>query len=138
MIRGLGFLGLLVTIAIVAVVGVIAYQAGWSEGFAQHAPQAGSTAAPAGYYPYYYGGPHLFGFRWIFGLLFFFFIVWLFAPLAVGFGPGGHPGRGHGRRRPPHPRPPVRRGADRPQRGVGQARRPRARRGRLSDEALQP
>ena len=27
--RGLGFLGLLVTIVIIAVVGVIAYQAGW-------------------------------------------------------------------------------------------------------------
>ena len=44
--RGLGFLGLLVTIVIIAVVGVIAYQAGWSDGFAQHLPQAGTTAAP--------------------------------------------------------------------------------------------
>src|SRR2546423_10597316 len=93
--RGLGFLGLLVTIAIVAVVGVIAYQAGWSEGFAQHAPQAGSTAAPAGYYPYYYGGPPFFGFGWIFRPLFFFFIVLLFAPLGVGLGRGGHPGVGY-------------------------------------------
>src|SRR5256714_6951215 len=101
--RGLGFLGLLVTIAIVAVVGVIAYQAGWSEGFAQNAPQAGSTAAPAGYYPYYYGGPHFFGFGWIFGLLFFLFIVWLFfrfafwgARMGRGWGPGGWKGHGGG------------------------------------------
>ena len=95
--RGLGFLGLLVTIVIIAVVGVIAYQAGWSDGFAQHLPQAGTTAAPAaGYYPYYYGGPHFFGFGWIFGLLFFFFIFWLFARLAFGFGRWGHRGWGYG------------------------------------------
>jgi len=95
--RGLGFLGLLVTIVIIAVVGVIAYQAGWSDGFAQHLPQAGTTAAPAaGYYPYYYGGPHFFGFGWIFGLLFFFFIFWLFARLAFGFGRWGRRGWGPG------------------------------------------
>ena len=64
--RGLGLLGLLVTIAVVAVVGVIAYNVGWSDGLAQHLPEAGSTAPPAGYYPYYYGGPHFFGFGWIF------------------------------------------------------------------------
>lgn len=80
--RGLGLLGLLVTIVIVAVVGVIAYQAGWSDGFAQHLPEAGATAAPAGYYPYYYGGPHFFGFGWIFGLLFFLFFIWLLFRIA--------------------------------------------------------
>ena len=79
--RGLGLLGLLVTVVIVAVVGVIAYQAGWSDGFAQHAPEAG-TVAPAGY-PYYYG-PHFFGFGWIFGLLFFLFILWVIFRL-IGF-----------------------------------------------------
>jgi hypothetical protein len=94
--RGLGFLGLLVTIAVVAVVGVIAYQAGWSDGFAQHLPEAGATAAPAANYPYYYGGPHFFGFGWIFGLLFFFFIFWLFARLAFGFGRWGRRGWGYG------------------------------------------
>ncbi|HEV2218864.1 MAG TPA: hypothetical protein VGV88_15020 [Candidatus Dormibacteraeota bacterium] len=83
--RGLGFLGLLVTIVIVAVVGVIAYQAGWSDGFAQHLPAASDgTAAPAPYYPYYYGGPHFFGFGWIFGLLFFLFFIWLLFRI-VGF-----------------------------------------------------
>ena len=95
--RGLGFLGLLVTIVIVAVVGVIAYQAGWSDGFGQHVQQAGTAATPApGYYPYYSGGPHFFGFGWIFGLLFFFFIVWLFARLAFGFGRWGGRGWGYG------------------------------------------
>src|SRR5258706_4331539 len=96
--RGLGFLGLLVTIAIVAVVGVIAYQAGWSDGFAQHLPEAGATAAPAANYPYYYGGPHLFGLGWVFRLLVFFFIFWLFAPLAFCLGRLGHPGLGYRRR----------------------------------------
>lgn len=80
--RGLGFLGLLVTIVIVAVVGVIAYQAGWSDGFGQHLPAAGTAAAPGGYYPYYYGGPHFFGFGWIFGLLFFLFFIWLLFRIA--------------------------------------------------------
>ncbi len=88
--RGLGFLGLLVTIVIVAVVGVIAYQAGWSDGFAQHLPEAGAAAAPAGYYPYYYGGPHFFGFGWIFGLLFFLFFIWLLFRIA-GFARWRHP-----------------------------------------------
>src|SRR5216684_820099 len=82
--RGLGFLGLLVTIVIVAVVGVIAYQAGWSDGFAQHLPEAGATAAPVANYPYYYGGPHFFGFGWLFGRL------------AFGFGRWGHRGWGYG------------------------------------------
>ena len=95
--RGLGFLGLLVTIAIVAVVGVIAYNVGWSDGLAQHLPAAGTTAPPAGYYPYYYGGPHFFGFGWIFGLLFFLFFLWLFFRL-IGFafwGMRGSRGWGH-------------------------------------------
>jgi hypothetical protein len=90
--RGFGFLALVVTVVIIAVVGVIAYQAGWSDGFAQHVPEAGSTAAPAAYYPYYYG-PHFFGFGWIFGLLFFLFIFWLLARLVFGFGRWGRMGR---------------------------------------------
>ena len=80
--RGFGLLGLLLTIVIVAVVGVIAYQAGWSDGFAQHAPAAGTAAPAGGYYPYYYGGPHFFGFGWIFGLLFFLFFIWVIFRIA--------------------------------------------------------
>jgi hypothetical protein len=95
--RGFGLLGLVVTVVIIAVVGVIAYQAGWSDGFGQHLPAAGSTGAPAPgyYYPYYYG-PHFFGFGWIFGLLFFLFILWLLARLAFGFGRWGGRGWGYG------------------------------------------
>ena len=96
--RGLGLFGLLVTIVIVAIVGVIAYQAGWSDGFAQHAPAVGSTAGP-GYYPYYYG-PHFFGFGWIFGLLFFLFFLWvIFRVIGFAFwgmrGMGGYRGGWH-------------------------------------------
>ena len=74
--RGFGFLGLVVTIVLLAVVGVIAYNVGWSDGLATHVP-AGTEVAP----PYYYGyGPHAF---WGgFGILWFLFIVfglfWLF------------------------------------------------------------
>lgn len=95
--RGFGFLGLLLTVVVVAIVGVIAYQAGWSDGFAQHAPAVGSAGAPAPgyYYPYYYG-PHFFGFGWIFGLLFFLFILWLISRVAFGFGRWGRMGRGWG------------------------------------------
>ncbi len=98
--RGFGFLGLLLTIVIVAVVGVIAYQAGWTEGFAQHVPEAGATAPAVGYYPYYYGGPHFFGFGWIFGLLIFLFFLWIFFRV-IGFafwgmrGMGGYRGGWH-------------------------------------------
>ena len=68
--RGFGLIWLVVTVIIVATVGVIAYQAGWSEGFGQHLPAADGTTGVAPY-PYYYGyGPHFFGFGWIFGLLF--------------------------------------------------------------------
>ena len=106
--RGLGLLGLVVTIAIVAIVGVIAYQVGWGDGFAQHLPAAvpadGSTTAPAPYYPYYYGygyGPHFFGFGWIFGLLIFLFLGFIFFRIVAfglfGWGRGwGYGGRGWG------------------------------------------
>src|SRR3954465_11221057 len=93
--RGFGIFALVVTAIVIAVVGVIAYQAGWSDGFAQHVPQG--TPAP-GPYPYYgYGfGPHIFGFGWIFGLLFFLFIGFIFFRV-VAFGLfGGRRGWGYG------------------------------------------
>src|SRR6195256_3071764 len=77
--RGFGFIGLLVTLIVLTIVGVIAYNVGWSEGLATHVPD-GTAAAP----PYYYGyGPHFFGGGFgIFGLIWFLFIVfglfWLF------------------------------------------------------------
>lgn len=94
--RGFGILALVVTAVVIAIVGVIAYQAGWSEGFAQHVPD-GTTQAVAPY-PYYYGyGPHFFGFGWIFGLLFFLFLAFIFIRI-VAFGIfGGRRGWGYGR-----------------------------------------
>jgi hypothetical protein len=77
--RGFGFIGLLLTLVVVTIVGVIAYNVGWSEGLATHVPE-GTAAAP----PYYYGyGPHFFGAGFgIFGLIWFLFILfglfWLF------------------------------------------------------------
>ncbi len=91
--RGFGLIGLVVTAIIIAIVGVIAYQVGWSDGFAQHVPEGSAAAAP--YYPYYgYYGPHFFGFGWIFGLLFFLFILFVIFRVAS-FAMWG--GRGYGR-----------------------------------------
>ena len=77
--RGFGFIGLVLTVVVLAIVGVIAYNVGWSDGLATHVP-AGTAAAP----PYYYGyGPHFFGGGFgFFGLIWFLFILfglfWLF------------------------------------------------------------
>ena len=74
--RGFGLIGLVVTVVLLAIVGVIAYNVGWSDGLATHVP-AGTVEAPQYYYGY---GPHQFG--WGFGILWFLFIVfglfWLF------------------------------------------------------------
>jgi len=90
--RGFGLLWLVVTTIIIATVGVIAYQAGWSDGFAQHVPEGTAAVAPYPYYGYY--GPHFFGFGWIFGLLFFLFILFVIFR-AARFAMWG--GRGYGR-----------------------------------------
>jgi hypothetical protein len=77
--RGFGFVGLILTTILLVIVGVIAYNVGWSDGVSTHLP-AGTAVAP----PYYYGyGPHAFGWGFgIFGLFWFLFIVfglfWLF------------------------------------------------------------
>ena len=77
--RGFGFIGLVLTVVVLAIVGVIAYNVGWSDGLATHVP-AGTAAAP----PYYYGyGPHFFGGGFgFFGLIWILFILfglfWLF------------------------------------------------------------
>ena len=98
--RGFGILGLVLTVLVVAVVGFIAYQAGWSDGFSQHVPEGTSTAVAPN--PYYYGygyGPHFFGFGWIFGLLFFLFLAFIFFRIvAFGlFGGWRRGGWGYGR-----------------------------------------
>jgi hypothetical protein len=101
--RGFGFVGLLVTLIVLTIVGVIAYNVGWSEGLATHVPE-GTAAVP----PYYYGyGPHA-GFG-IFGLFWFLFILFgLFFLLRLAFfgrrhwggGGWGYKG-GHGYGMPP-------------------------------------
>ena len=73
--RGFGILSLVLTIIVIAVVGAFAYQAGWSDGFSQHVPEGTTAVAPYQYYGY---GPHVFGFGWIFGLLFFLFLAFIF------------------------------------------------------------
>src|SRR5262249_26063002 len=98
--RGFGILGLVVTLLVIAAVGAIAYQVGWSDGVAQHLPAAtdgGSTAVAP--YPYYYGwyggGPRFFHFRWVFRLPFFPFFVFLFSRIvALGLCGGGRRGGG--------------------------------------------
>jgi hypothetical protein len=96
--RGFGIVGLVVTVLVIAVVGAIAYQAGWSDGYSQHVPEGTQAVAP---YPYYYGGfygPHWFGFGWIFGLLFFLFLGFVFFRIvAFGLFGGRRRGWGYGR-----------------------------------------
>jgi hypothetical protein len=92
--RGFGFIGLLLTLVVLTIVGVIAYNVGWSEGLATHVPE-GTAAAP----PYYYGyGPHFFGAGFgFFGLIWFLFIVlFLFWLLRIAFFGRRHWGGGWG------------------------------------------
>jgi hypothetical protein len=104
--RGFGFIGLFMTVVLLAIVGVIAYNVGWSDGAATHVPAG--TVAPPYYYDY---GPHFWGFGFgIFGLLWFLFVVfglfWLFRIAFFGrrFGGGGW---GYGRGFDRHGVPPA-------------------------------
>ena len=89
--RGFGFVGLVVTIVLLAIVGVIAYNVGWSDGLATHVP-AGTAEAPQYYYGY---GPHPF---WGgFGILWFLFILFgFFFLLRIAFFGRRHWGGGWG------------------------------------------
>jgi hypothetical protein len=78
-------IGIIVTIAIAAIVGVGAYQLGLAHG----AAVTGTAAAPAVYYPFFWGG---FGF--IFPLLFLFLIFGL--ARAAFWGGRGYGGWGRG------------------------------------------
>jgi hypothetical protein len=97
--RGFGFIGLLVTIILLTIVGVVAYNVGWSEGLSTHVPE-GTAVAP----PYYYGyGPHfgfgIFGFFWFLFIVFVFFALLRFAFFGRrhwGGGWGSKGGYGHG------------------------------------------
>jgi len=44
--RGFGFVGLLVTIILLTIVGVVAYNVGWSDGLSTHVPQGTAVAPP--------------------------------------------------------------------------------------------
>jgi hypothetical protein len=73
--RGFGLIGLVMTAILLGIVGVIAYNVGWSDGLATHVPAA--TGEAPGYYGY---GPHMFG--WGFGIFgFFWFLFVLFGLL---------------------------------------------------------
>jgi hypothetical protein len=92
-----GLFRLLGLAVLLGIVGVIAYNLGWSNGVATHLP-AGASAPPY----YYYGGPFgggfaFFGFLWF--LLILFGVFWLFRLAFFGrryWGGGWGPGRGPG------------------------------------------
>lgn len=108
--RGFGLIGLVVTAIVLVIVGVIAYNIGWSDGLNTHLPAAGTTSAPAYYYGY---GPHPWGFGGfgaLFGLFWFLLILfglfWLFRIAFFGRrmwggGWGGGHGYGQSHRMPP-------------------------------------
>jgi hypothetical protein len=83
--RGFGLIGLVVATVLFVIVGVIAYNIGWSDGVNTHLPAAASDGTVA---PYYYGyGFHPFfagfGILWFFLILFG--IFWLFRLVFWGF-----------------------------------------------------
>jgi hypothetical protein len=101
--RGFGFLWVALTAILIAVVGAIAYQAGWAAGAATHVADGAVATVP-----YYYDGPGFFGFGF-FGFLFFLFLIFVLFRIARfgrgwgyggwgyrGMGKGGYYGGGHG------------------------------------------
>jgi hypothetical protein len=97
--RGFGLIGLLATIVFVVIVGVIAYNIGWSDGVNTHLPAATNGGAVAPYYYGHFGGPGfgifpLFGIFWF--LLILFGIFWLFRIAFWGFGARRMYGHGWG------------------------------------------
>src|SRR5260370_4478251 len=89
--RGFGVLWLALTSIFLVSVGVVAYQVGWSDGAATHVADGAAAAVP-----YYYYGPHFFGFG-LFGFLFFLFLLFvIFRIAAFGRGWGYRGGWGKG------------------------------------------
>jgi hypothetical protein len=90
--RGFGFLWVALTGILLAIVGAIAYQAGWAAGAAAQLPAGAAAAAP------YYYGPHdgfgFFGFFWFLFILFLFFVLFRIARFGRGWGHGGWGYRG--------------------------------------------
>ena len=83
--RGLGLFGLVMTTILLVIVGVIAYNVGWSDGVNTHLPAVTQGDGA----PVYYYGPHYWGFGGFFGILWFllilFGIFWLFRLVFWGF-----------------------------------------------------
>jgi len=75
--RGFGLLWLALTTIFLVIVGVVAYQVGWSDGAATHVADGAAAAVP-----YYYYGPHFFGFG-LFGFLFFLFLLFVIFRIAA-------------------------------------------------------
>jgi hypothetical protein len=101
--RGFGLLWVALTGILLAVVGAVAYQAGWSAGVATHIPEGAVAAAPYyGYYAPHFFGFGLFGFFWLLFILFLIFVLFRAARFGRGWGyyrgwgPGGHGGPGGG------------------------------------------
>src|SRR2546427_10714169 len=69
--RGFGLLWLALTTIFLVIVGVVAYQVGWSDGAATHVADGAAAAVTN-----YYNGPHFFGFR-LFGVPFFPILLFL-------------------------------------------------------------
>jgi hypothetical protein len=86
--RGFGIAGVIVTLVLLVIVGVVAYNIGWSEGVNTHLPAATQgDGAPANYYygPRFFGpGFGILGIFWF--LLILFGLFWLFRFAFWGFG----------------------------------------------------
>jgi hypothetical protein len=100
--RGFGIAGLIATTILLVIVGVIAYNVGWSDGVNTHLPAATQgDGAPANYYYGYGFHPFFAGFGILWFLLILFGIFWLFRLAFWGFagrrmwgGGWGYYGRG--------------------------------------------
>jgi hypothetical protein len=95
--RGFGVFWAVLTGILLAVVGVASYDAGWSAGAGTHVVESATTGAVV---PYYYYGPHFFGFG-LFGFLFILFVLFLLFRAARfgrhwGYGQGWKGGYGGG------------------------------------------
>jgi hypothetical protein len=83
--RGFGIAGFLATVILLAIVGVVAYNIGWSDGVNTHLPAATQgDGAPAYYYGYGFH-PFFAGFGILWFLLILFGIFWLFRLAFWGF-----------------------------------------------------
>src|SRR6266852_9305942 len=83
--RGFGIAGFLATVILLAIVGVVAYNIGWSDGVNTHLPAATQGDGAPGYYYGYGFHPFFAGFGILWFLLILFGIFWLFRLAFWGF-----------------------------------------------------